>query len=72
MKMLLRLNRYDRSMIEFYSPDKDYLLCVMSTDALYLMINNKPREYNAEKIRLNLLKRLRSGEKIIVSLNIEG
>jgi hypothetical protein len=70
MKMLLKLNEHDSSMVEAYSFDKKYLLCVMHKYALRLMIYSKPL-YSAEKMRLNLLKRLMSGEEVTISLHVE-
>jgi hypothetical protein len=71
MKMLLKLNEHDNSMVEAYSPDKDYLLCIMHEDAFYLMRKDKSHIYANTDIYEKLTERLLSGEEVIVSLHIE-
>jgi hypothetical protein len=71
MKMLLKLNEHDNSMVEVYSPDKDYLLCIMHEDAFYLMRKDKPHIYDNTDI-YELTTHLLSGEEVIVSLHVEG
>jgi len=72
MKMLLKLNEHDNSMVEVYSPDKDYLLCVMHEDAFFLMRVDKLRKYpNLGIIHKGLIERLQSGEEITISLHVE-
>jgi hypothetical protein len=72
MKMLLKLNEHDNSMVEVYSPDKDYLLCVMHEDAFFLMRVDKLRKYPNLGIHKELIERLKSGEEVTISLNVEG